>query len=450
MKMLGEWWRVWREDRLLQDIVRNTGYLFSSSSLSIVLGMVQSIFAARLLGVERLGILGTITVFASTLNRLFSFRMGELVVKYLGEYLVEKRHDRGGALVKAAALAEATSSILAFLLLFLLAPLAAQYLAKDPTTTILFRLYGISILGSLTAETSIGVLQLDNRFRSQAVINWIQSSLTALIILAAYITDAGMLLVLVAYLLGKLILGIGPAIIAWRSLKRLLGSGWWRTSFSLLPSWRELSRFALSTNMSATVNLIVRDSEILWVSYFLSPLEAGYYKIALAIINLVVMPITPFISTTYPEISRSIATRKWSQLRHLLRRVTFISGGWTGLAGIGLVLFGKWVILLYGAEYLPAYSCILILLVGFGVANTLFWNRPLLLAFGLPTYPFLIMTIAGLGKVLLAFLLVPRVGYQAEAALLSLYFIISVGLIVRRGLKEFRQAEIAYPERGVV
>ena len=41
---------TWKEDGLLRRVVKNSGYLFSSSTLSIPLGAIQSILAARLLG----------------------------------------------------------------------------------------------------------------------------------------------------------------------------------------------------------------------------------------------------------------------------------------------------------------------------------------------------------------------------------------------------------------
>ena len=79
-------------------MVKNTGYLLSSNVASMVLSMLQSILAGRLLGVVGFGVIGTITAFASTLNRLFSFRMNELVVKYFGEAVTsaEARARRGG------------------------------------------------------------------------------------------------------------------------------------------------------------------------------------------------------------------------------------------------------------------------------------------------------------------------------------------------------------------
>lgn len=130
MKRLATRWQSWWEDRLLKTIVLNTGYLFSSNTAGMALSTIQSIFAARLLGVADFGLLGTITGFTSSVNNLFSFRMGELVVRYFSQFQSEKRLDRAAALIKIAALVEGTSSILAFVLLLLLSPLAARYLGR--------------------------------------------------------------------------------------------------------------------------------------------------------------------------------------------------------------------------------------------------------------------------------------------------------------------------------
>ncbi|MCD4671111.1 MAG: oligosaccharide flippase family protein [Anaerolineaceae bacterium] len=444
MNLLKKWQKIWQEDRLLQGVVRNTGYLFSSNTITMVLSMVQSVLAARLLGVAALGVLGTITVFASTVNRLFSFRMGDLVVKYFGGYLEEHDLQRAGSLIKVSLFVEMVSSLVAFFVLLFLAPIAAAIFAKDPSMTVWFRIYGVFILGSLIDETSVAVLQVTDRFRSQAVLNLVQSVMTAMIIGLAFLMNAGLPLVLFAYLTGKIVLGFGGVFLAFRSLRRVLGAGWWRQPMAKLPPWQELARFAVSTNLSTTINLVVRDSEQLWVAYFLSPLAAGYYKIALAVVNMVVMPITPFISTTYPKISGSVAVKNWKQLRNLLRRVTTISGVWTALSSVGLIVLGRWFIqFMYGAEYLPAHPILLVLLIGYGLANTCFWNRPLLLAFGKPMVPFYAMAVFGLIKVALAFIVVPAWGAMGEAVLLSGYFVFSVGWIILAGMRELRRGEQA-------
>jgi hypothetical protein len=102
----------------------------------------------------------------------------------------------------------------------------------------------------------------------------------------------------------------------------------------------------------------------------------------------------------------------------------------------------------------------LILLVGYGTANIFFWNRPLALSLGHPTFPLVVTTLAGVGKVTLSFLLVPqltglskiadgashlpRYGMYIQAVLMSIYFVVSIGLIVWRGLSEIqRQSRLA-------
>jgi O-antigen/teichoic acid export membrane protein len=442
--------RGWQHDRLLRRVLRNSSYLFASNAI----GAVLSIVTANLLGVTGFGVLGVMTGFVGGINRLFSFRMGDVVVKYMGEALAREEKERAAAIIKAAMLVEALTSVLAFAFLALIAPLAAQFIAKDPHTAPLFLLYGISILTALTTETSTGILQVTNHFRSQALINLAQSVLVAGIIAAAYFYQGGLLMVLWAYLIGKIILGLGPIVLSFYWLPRVLGEGWWRASFKLLPPLPELTRFAVSTNFSGTINLLARDSEVTWVGFFFNPTIAGYFKTAQAIVTLVVMPINPFISTTYPEITRAFASRSWDRLHLLLQRVTLIAAGWTGAVVLGLVLFGRqllfqpWTLFgrtfqVYGSEFLPAYPVLMVLLLGFGVANILFWNRPLLLAQGLANFPLKVSFWAMVAKVSLAFMLLPWAGYMAEAALLSGYFVVSVGLIAWRGLREINRAQAA-------
>ena len=117
-----------RDDLVIRRVLQNSSYLFSSNTIAAVLGFVQNIFVIRLLGIEKFGALTAIMLFASNVNRLLSFRMSEVVVKYVGEALAQGHKDRAAALVKWTAIAEAFSSILAYLVLLILAP----WFAKDP------------------------------------------------------------------------------------------------------------------------------------------------------------------------------------------------------------------------------------------------------------------------------------------------------------------------------
>lgn len=431
------------ENELIRRVVKNTAYLFSATGISAVLSMLQGILVARMLGVTAFGVLGTIIMFTTVVNKFASFRMNELVVKYVGQYTENNEPERAAAVYKVASLVEILASVFAFILVRLLASLAALYLAKDPATINWFLVYSWIILANLIAESSTGLLQIFNRFRFMAVLNIVQSLTTFSIILVVYITQSDVMGVLVAYMVGKVIGAVGLSARALVEATRRWDWGWWRTPISLLrEKYRELTRFAVSTYISATLSLVTKDSELLWVSFLRNPTESGYYKLALALANLAQMPVAPMPQATYPELSREVARKNWSNVRYVLRQGSILAGSYTLLVSLVLVFLGPPIILyIYAPEYLPAYPALLILLAGYFVANTFYWNRVALLAIGLPDFPAKVNLVLAVLKITGIFLLVPIYGYLASAALLAGSYIVGVSVSVIKFFSEVSRQE---------
>ena len=427
-----------RQDALFGRVLSNSAHLLSTNSLSLALSFLTGILAARVLGVAGFGLLGLIMGFASTVNSILSFRMSELVVRYGGEYLERGEQEKAAALIKAAALAEAAVSALAFLVVLLGSGLAETHIAKTPGTAWMFSFFGLGLLANFNYETSIGILQVTGQIKLQGRINLIQSAAALLLLLSGFLGWGGFLVVLGAYLLGKVILGLGMFFAAQAQLQSLLGAGWWRAPLRALSSYREPLRFAVSSNISATLIKVFRESELLWVGFFLDKEAAGYYKAAFTIVSLLAVAADPLIATVYPEINRLIVQKAWPRLKDFLSKVTSLALAYNLIQALAFVLLGRWILWIYGRQYVNAYPALLILLIGLAFNYTFFWNRPLLLALGLPDIPIWATLVVGLVKVALAFLLVPRFGYPAEAALLSFYYLASVGFMAWRGVQEVR------------
>jgi len=430
---------------LFQRVIRNTGYLFSAQTIAAGLSMGQGILVARLLGVEGAGLVGIITQFASNLNQLTSFRMGELVVSYVGEFSANGKRTEAAAVFKVAVLTEMVGSVLAYALIVLLAPLGARIFAHRPELIGIITLYGLSVLGNLTVESATGLLQFFDRFRTLAVVTVGQSLLTILLIARAYLMEGTLEDVVLVYLAGKVVWGASISILAYVEARRQWGDGWWRAPVSSLRArWRDLTRFGVSTNLSGTLKLITRDSEMLWLGAFSTPLQVGYYKIAKAITNILMMPVTPLISTTYREIAREIANRQWVNVRYLLRSGTLLAAAWTIPASLGLIFFGQWVVGIYGQEFLPtSYICLLILLVGVIAVNVFYWNQLVLLPLGFPDAPTKVQFIGAILKVTGTILLVPRLGAPGMAILLSGFLFATALVLVWRSVVEIRRVELS-------
>ena len=431
-----------RHNPLTSRMIRNSSYVFSANTLSAVLSMAQSVLAARLLGVEAFGILGAITQFASVINRITSFRMSELVVSYIGEFNSEGKKEHSAALFKAASLTEIVGAIIAFILLIVLAPLGAEYLAKDPSTVGIFILYGISVLANLFAESATGLLQIFDRFRPIAVITVLQGAITLVLILIAFLSNGTLYQVVLAYLVGKIVWAGLISLVALQTAAAQWGGNWWKAPFSLIADRRkDLTRFAISTNISGTINLVTRDSDILWLSALSNPLQVGYYKVAKAFMNILLVPVTPLISTTYREVAREIASKRWMNVRYLLRSGSVIASVWTLPASLGLLIFGPWLVLIYGPEFSPSYPVILVFLIGVVLVNIFYWNRSVLLPLGMPDFPTKVGLIAAVIQIAGMLLLVPQAGAIAMAGMMSLYFLLTAGINLWKSMIELRRSE---------
>ena len=430
------------DDPLIRRVLRNSGYLFSGNAASAVLNVAQGILVARLLGDAGLGLLTIIMDFASNTNRLLSFRMSEVVVKYMGEARAQENQERAAAIVKGIGLTEAATSVLAYLVLLVLAPWGAQLFADNAALTEVFRFYGLFLLANLVYETSIGVLQATDKFKQVAQFNFYQSMVVTTLIAAAFILKWGLLGILTAYLIGKAITSLAVVRLALRELNQIFGNAWLRVPLHAVRDWKSIFGFAFNTNLNGTVNLFARDNIRLYLAIFLPDAQVGYFSLASRLINLMMLPIEPFIWPTYAEITRTIAQRRWQATRKLLKQVSTIGGAWTLLAGGGLIVLGPWLIpFLYGNDLAPAYPCLAILLIGYGIANVMNWNRPLLLALGRPNYPLIIAAVAGAIEIILLFLFVPTGGYLIGAAIFSAYLAISILINVARGLSILKQNE---------
>ena len=435
------------QSEIIRRLVKNSGYLFSATGISAGLSMVQGILTARLLGVANYGILGAIITFTSVVNKFASFRMSELIIKYIGQFSEAGDHQRAATVFKAAALVEMLASFFAYGLIWILAPLGARYLAKDVTLANWFSLYGLIVLANLISESSTGLLQIFDRFRRMAALSVIQSVVTLAVIAAAFFNHGGLLEILLAYLAGKVVGALGLTIAAIVEANRRWGSDWWQAPLSLLkPQARELASFAVSTNISASLSLVNKDSELLWISFFRDPVETGYYRLALTLANLVQMPISPLPQATYPELSREVARKNWDNVRYILRQGSLMAGSYTLIATLVLLVYGQPIIhFLYTSDFLPAYPALLILLAGFLIANTFYWNRTALLALGRPDFPTKINLGLAFLKLIGMFLLVPRFGYLASAGLLAGSYILGVSvsaLKVRSIVADRQQAKI--------
>ena len=432
--------RVFDTD-FMRRIVRNSSYLVSATVVVAGIGFFQAGFQYRALGPADVGLFGVLATFTNVLNRLTAFRIDEMVVRYVRLYTERGQHDRAAATYKLAALLESLGALAAFALILWLAPLGVQIFSDQPNTEHWFILYGTLVLINIFYDSSDGLLQVFDRFDAKSVIDVAQGLLRFGLTVLVFFTGGGLREFILAELAGRLLRAGGIMIVALYTARKRWGSGWWRTPFNVLrEDRRSLLTFAFSTNASATISLVAKDSEGLWVNAFLGNVAGGFYTTALGLIGLLQIPISPLPSTTYPELSRAVANNNWANVRHVLRRGSMLASAYSLPVMLGILFFGRQIITLWvGAEFIPAYAPLVVLVLGYTFVNILYWNRAALLAFNRPVYPTIVNFIGMLIKVAIIFAVGANLGAVGFATLLAGYYIFTVGLAALRVRRDVRE-----------
>jgi O-antigen/teichoic acid export membrane protein len=199
-------------------------------------------------------------------------------------------------------------------------------------------------------------------------------------------------------------------------------------------------KIAASTNASATLSLVTRDADPLWLSLFRGTAEVGYYRLGLAIATYALIPVSQLAQAFYPEITRKAARHEWPEFRELLRRGSMLAAAYVVPLGVTLSIASSWLIrLVYGDQFLPSAPVLVILLFGMGFSSVLFWNRPALLALGLADYPLKVNAGLAVVKIIGIFVVIRNYGYIGTAALLSGLYLVGVSLAVLKVRSEIRR-----------
>ncbi len=432
------------KDDILRRIIANSSYLFSAQGFVTGLSIVRGFLEYKLLLPSEMGLLAVMSTFTNVANKFTSFRIDEYVVRFVRQYENENDQEKAAAVYKSAILLETLGALSAFLLVYFLTPIGIRLLAKEwidlPNIETYFVLFGLTALANFMFNSSRGLLQVFDKFKTIAIINATQSIVSFVLIVPIFFMGGGFVAILSVRIINKFVGSAGMIIAAIITANKQWGKKWFRVSIrALMPVRSVLLRFVFSTNISGTISLIAKDSEALWISAFLSTTEAGFYDLAKKFIGYIQMPVSYLSSTTYPELSREIVKEKWSTVQKILKRGSTMGLAYMIPVVIGAVFLGKPIIILYsGEEFLPAYPMLLVMLAGYFFMNVFFWNRIALLALNHPVYPTIVNFVGMVIKVACIFWFVPQYGFIMFAALLSGYFIFTISLSSLRTIIDVR------------
>jgi O-antigen/teichoic acid export membrane protein len=116
-------------------------------------------------------------------------------------------------------------------------------------------------------------------------------------------------------------------------------------------------RFALATNLSATLDVAFTHAVTLVVGALLGPVEAAFWRVGREVADALAKPSKLLIPALYPELAKLRVEKGEAHMTRLALQVGVVGGG-VGLAllGVSVVAGGPLLTLVLGAAFAPAAS----------------------------------------------------------------------------------------------
>lgn len=362
----------------------DTASLVAAQLTAAALGLATNIVAARALTPVEFGLATLIIAYPTLLWSLVNVKSASVTTRYISAFLEAGRSAEIAGFSKLGVLIDILASLAAVVLVAIPLPLFAPWATVGASATDLTLLYSLSLPIFALSNTGSSVLSSYGRFRVLAGFQVLER-LTSFVMTVLLLRQTGnVAAVIVGRAAGNV--AIGVAMIA--SMTQLLQQGgagrWWNAPLAnLRPFMSQLSGLFGWSYVSATVAGIVGQVPLLLLGSMRGPEEAGYYRLATNLVGIGRYVEGALGRIAYPQLSRLLAAKDASSVRHVLK-------GWTVRFGIPAAaclllaapLLPYLVPAVFGDEYRSIIPGTRLMLVGSALSAVFFWTVSFYFALG--------------------------------------------------------------------
>ena len=346
--------------------------------LSVALGILGTIAAARILGLQDFGRFATVMAIVGLAQTLLDLTVEESLTKFGFRYVAGKEWGKLHRLFRRALELKLAGGALASLVILALAPFADTIFGTDGLAGPMAAAAAIPFLAS-PENVSASALLLRGRYDLRGALLSVTMGIRLIAILVGASTGvtAALGALAVGQLLATALVGVAGTV-ALRRFPRAepapLGS-----------DRREIVSFVVQSSVATGVISLRAALTPVLLGVVAGTTQVGYYRVALA-------PQSGFSAASAPVrlVLLTEQTRDWEHGREQnvmqsLRRYTLGAAAVAAVAVPSFLLAMPWLVrVVFGSEYLPAVDAARIVLVAAAILLVLGWSKSLPVTIGRP------------------------------------------------------------------
>ncbi len=351
-------------------VARQTLWMGGIMVVQLLGGLAQISLSARILGPEGFGVLAIIIAAASIVHGLIAMPGGDAVTTFVTRSVTAGRPEEAARILRFTLAVSLGLSLVAYAVIAALALTASAMLGLDPAHTDAALLYGaVGVLIAAQSE-SLAVLRLADRVSLGLAVT-IASVLTRVgLIVAAWLTDGGLIDIIWAHVAGAAVYGIGLFVATAVAARQAGVIGFLRSLSVATP--QDMVWFQVGTFVKGSMGALAENVDSILVAQFAGVADAGLYRAARQIVDTARRPFQPLMAGVQPEYSRQWYSGEGGELRRTALRFTLLSLA-LAAAGFGmLAIFREPVTLLVlGDGFSGVVPLLLIMSIGSFVAASI-------------------------------------------------------------------------------
>lgn len=326
--------------------------------LGMIIGLFVSVFLARTIGAEGLGIINLSNKITTILIVFGLIGMRQVIVKEIAIAHNRKNYNHIASVMLTSYLTNGGVTLAITLLFILITPWLADNVFNEPNLTYPLIIFLIvmtpQVYSRIFSSALVGYRKI---WQSNLVEQTLSIAITGLLLLAFFISKVNITINLVAicYAIGRL--GVTLSVgIYWKKL----------FSFEGKPKiiTKELLPVSLPLFVVSISGILLSNADAIILGWLSSSREIGLYTVAakLALLSTIFLQITN--AAVAPKVAALFDQNEHIKLQIMIRQVT------KGLTIIGFapfvifLFFGNSILSIWGSEFIEAYWILLILSFG--------------------------------------------------------------------------------------
>lgn len=349
---------------IVARVYANLAKIMSGKVVAGVISVIYMVIAVRALGARDYGILILVHGYTVTVGGIIEFPGWQAVVRYGAQAVASDDRHRMVRLLRMASAVELSCGALAVVVAALAAPFIGPRLGWSPEAIAFATPYSLAVLATIRSAPA-GLLQLHGRFDLLGYHNLVSPIVRLAGAVLAWLTGAGLIGFLVAWLAAALAEWASMWLMGWFVARHtlpglpLLGSA--RGAVRENPGIR---RFMLATNADVTFSELSQRVAPLVVGWIMGPVAAALYAVGQRGSVVIAQPSGNLGQAAYAELARLLATGAGGQqVRHVALRTIAIAIAAALPVVLVIAIFGKRIAMLIGGHAFAGAGVVMFWLV---------------------------------------------------------------------------------------